>query len=212
MTCTLLKLVRERSGWEYSSTLIWELDFPWLSRFVAGMKFKLSERMNTEIKWNMVLWRRLLLFMECLLVRQEVNTLRIVIIDLNPTHNHTLYTAKYWLPAGPIDTPYCSLSMVLLTCNPALLCALIYRNITHHFFLKLEHPEDESLTTDSPGIIILHPGSSTLRLSLSNQLDPFYIPHLIAYCSENSSAQDLVPNCVKVLKPSVNISVCLFAL
>ena len=36
-------------------------------------------------------------------------------------------------------------------------------------------------------MIILHPGSCTLRLGLSTQLDPFYIPHLIAYRNKSIS-------------------------
>ena len=45
--------------------------------------------------------------------------------------------------------------------------------------------EEESVSTDTPGIIIIHPGSNTLRIGLSTQLDPYSLPHVIAYRSIN---------------------------
>jgi actin-related protein len=41
--------------------------------------------------------------------------------------------------------------------------------------------EEESISTDTPGVIVIHPGSHTLRLGFSTQLDPHSIPHVIAY-------------------------------
>ena len=77
--------------------------------------------------------------------------------------------------------------------------------------LQLE-VEDESFAQDTPGIIILHPGSSTLRLSLSNQLDPFYIPHLIAYrkiqsVNNPSSSAEVASDGIKILKSNNIITV-----
>lgn len=66
--------------------------------------------------------------------------------------------------------------------------------------------------TDTPGIIVLHPGSSVLRLGLSNQLDPFYIPHLIAYRQNRSESCATPTSCISsdsvhILKSSVDITV-----
>lgn len=46
---------------------------------------------------------------------------------------------------------------------------------------KMEVPTTQVEESESPGVIVIHPGSSTLRLGLSTQLDPFNIPHVIAY-------------------------------
>ena len=47
--------------------------------------------------------------------------------------------------------------------------------------------------TESPGIIVLHPGSCYLRIGLSSQLDPHSIPHLIAYHSLERTSSTAVP-------------------
>lgn len=53
--------------------------------------------------------------------------------------------------------------------------------------------EDDSTVTESPGIIVLHPGSCYLRIGLSSQLDPHSIPHLIAYHSLERTSSTAVP-------------------
>ena len=45
-----------------------------------------------------------------------------------------------------------------------------------------------------------------MRLGLSNQLDPFYVPHLIAYHRKANNAT-IVPDYLKVLKSSIDVSV-----
>ena len=58
---------------------------------------------------------------------------------------------------------------------------------------SLSQPFDQdhdSTTNETPGVIILHPGSSTLRLGLSTQLSPNTVPHLIAYRKEGARSQE----------------------
>ena len=50
--------------------------------------------------------------------------------------------------------------------------------------------DHDSTTNETPGVIILHPGSSTLRLGLSTQLSPNTVPHLIAYRREGAWSQE----------------------
>ena len=74
---------------------------------------------------------------------------------------------------------------------------------------------EESFSTESPGVIVMHPGSSTLRLGLSTQLDPFNIPHVIAYRRAFSEEDTPTSNDAKVLKrgkdPSVSTN-CVYVL
>ena len=66
---------------------------------------------------------------------------------------------------------------------------------------------EESFSTESPGVIVMHPGSSTLRLGLSTQLDPFNIPHVIAYRRAFSEEDTPTSNDAKVLKHAKDPSV-----
>ena len=62
------------------------------------------------------------------------------------------------------------------------------------FFQQIEQDHD-SIANDNPGVIILHPGSSTLRLGLSTQPSPNAIPHLIAYRTMGAwSSEEATPS------------------
>ena len=65
-----------------------------------------------------------------------------------------------------------------------------YDHLPSLFLPQLLDQDHDSTTNETPGVIILHPGSSTLRLGLSTQLSPNTVPHLIAYRRERAWSQE----------------------